>query len=99
MLSRLKRVVAWVSPGLNRVLGKVISERAPVRRTPATHGYIKCRVKQSLDGQQRFISLELKPDFSAGMEGDMKNWIDLDLASAERLRDALDSCIRELKGK
>ena len=96
MLSRLKRLMASRSRVLNRALGDVVSEREPIQGT-TRHGYAKCRIKQSVHGEQCFISVEFRPDYLAGPEGSPKNWIDFDLASAERLRDTLDFCIAEAK--
>jgi hypothetical protein len=99
MQSWLKRLVASRSRVLNRALGDVVSERDPIHGTTTKHSYAKCRLKQSVDGRQCFISMEFKHDYVVGPEGSPKYWIDFDLASAERLRESLDSCIAELKAR
>jgi hypothetical protein len=99
MISWSKRLVASRSRSLNRALGDIVSEREPIHGTATKHSYAKCRLKRSVDGQQCFVSVEFKHDYSAGLEGNRKYWVDFDLRSAEQLRDSLDSCIAELKAR
>lgn len=96
MFSGLKSFFARRSRVLKRALGDVVEEREAISATRGD-SYVKCRLKQSVDGSEIFISLEVKPDYLVGAEGSSKYWIDFDVASAERLRDSLDSCIMELK--
>jgi hypothetical protein len=66
--------------------------------TPQEHGayarsFFEWRVKQSIDNNQMYIAVAMRPDFYAGLEGSPTNYIHFDIDTAVRLRDNLNDCI------
>ena len=78
----------------NALLGDVVFETPPVTGQSSS-SLFQWRVKQGTDGQSLFISMECRPDASMTVNNRERVYINFDLATAERVRADLDSCIAE----
>jgi hypothetical protein len=77
-------------------LGDVIFETEPVAGEAKKRSYLIWRLKEDVDGRY-YIGAKMMPDIYEGLEGSVKNYINFDLESAEKLRANLDRCIAELR--
>jgi hypothetical protein len=80
----------------NSLLGDVVFETPPVSGQSSSSEF-QWRVKQGTDGQSLFVSLKCKPDSSFQVNNRTRAFIEFDLATAQRVRADLDSCIAELQ--
>ena len=93
MWTFLKSLLAR-STSLNAILGDVVFE------TPEVCGqylqsFLQWRVKKDAKSTRYFVGLRMLPDAYAGPEGSVKNYMNFDIESAQRLRFHLDRCIAE----
>jgi hypothetical protein len=57
------------------------------------HSFLEWRVKRSIDRDDIYIALKMRPDGYAGPKGSVTNYMNFDLHAATRLRDNLSACI------
>jgi hypothetical protein len=79
----------------NYPAGNLLSEEGEIQGIYG--GFLQWRIKQTNDGDNRFVSLRLKPSFYYGAEGNPNCFVDLDLDAARRVRDSLNEVIRDLE--
>ena len=80
------------SKSLRVLFGEVVFE-TPTLQGQSSRSVFQWRLKKSLDDRSIVVSLKLVPDGYAGPEGLPTNYIDFDLATAEKIRTNLDACI------
>lgn len=93
MWASVKKILAK-SGLLNQALGEVVFE-TPEIKGGHSRSFLQWRVKKSVEGDQFFVSLRMRPDAYAGPEGEPINYVNFDIEAAKRLRSDLDLCIRE----
>jgi hypothetical protein len=63
------------------------------------HSFFQWRVKNTIRGDELYVSIEMIADAYAGREGSPRNYMSFDLAKAKRLRNRLDECIQYIDEK
>ena len=91
----MKRVLSKFT-SLKAPLGGVIFETIPVTGEVKKYSYLIWRVKRGVDGRL-YIGVKLRPDTYEGPEGALRNYMNFDLESAEKVRANLDTCIAEYR--
>ncbi|MFK4512218.1 hypothetical protein LPJ38_01630 [Bradyrhizobium daqingense] len=93
MWASIKKILSK-SQLLNQAMGDVVFE-TPEIRGGHSRSFLQWRVKKSVNGDQYFVALKMRPDAYAGPEGEPTNYLNFDIEAAQRLRSNLDLCIRE----
>ena len=79
---------------LNQALGEVVFE-TPEIKGATSYSFLQLRIKKSVEGDQYFVALRMRPDAYAGPEGSPTNYMNFDIEAAQRLKFNLDRCISE----
>jgi hypothetical protein len=95
MLKRLAQLLPR-SATLDMALGDIVFDGEKIAGQ-YSRSYIQARIKASVDGSRRYLSLAMKPDAYAGPDGSPTNYLNLDLAAALQLRANLDETILKLQ--
>ncbi|OCJ11862.1 hypothetical protein A6U86_02050 [Rhizobium sp. AC27/96] len=91
MWPAFRALLSGVKP-FNVVGGDVILATRSESGTSRSSSF-EWRVKELLDKSDVLIGVKMQPDSYAGLEGDVKNYINFDIETAIRLRDSLNECI------
>ena len=92
MWDQVRRALAKVFPG--RSLFTEVVYETPSMSGQSRNSLFQWRVKRRADGAL-LVSLKIIPDYFAGPEGRLRNYIDFVPSDAQQIKAALEACLAE----